>query len=246
MSTYIYNDLGVNAESLQNTINLMKDIAGGDIQLINHQDVRSGAWTKDASLIIMPGGADLGYVEKLNGKGNAVIKRYVQEGGAYLGICAGAYYASQYIEFDKGSELEVCGARELAFFPGKSIGPHLAKYDYLSYSGARLAMLTLSHEFSAENVIVYYNGGGYFAQTETAKNTRVLAWYKTDDIDSQAAIVRVQIGKGCAILSGVHFEYSPELLDKSDKYLSPLIPELYQANASRKRLAHQLLANIKF
>lgn len=245
MKTYIYNDHGVNIESLKNTISLIEDVVGADVQLINHQAVICGLWTQDASLIIMPGGADLGYVEKLNGKGNAVIKRYVEEGGTYLGICAGAYYASKSIEFDIGGELEVCGDRELAFFPGKSVGPYLAKYDYLSQSGARLAQLTLNDEFSDKHAVVYYNGGGYFADAETAKNTQVLAWYKTEYANSQAAIVRVKVGKGYAILSGVHFEYSPELMDNSDKYLSPLIPELDKANASRTRLVHQLLANLK-
>jgi glutamine amidotransferase-like uncharacterized protein len=237
MRTYIYNDLGVSAEALRNTIYLMEDIEGSDVTIINHQDIISGTWTNDASLLIMPGGADLGYAEKLNGKGNAVIKRYVEGGGAYLGICAGAYYASQFVEFDMGGEQEVSGHRELAFFPGKAVGPHLAKYDYLSHSGARLAQLTLNSKFSDNNAVVYYNGGSYFAEAETAANTQVLAWYKTN----HAAIIRVQVGQGQAILSGVHFEYAPELLDNSDEYLAPLIPELLKTNSTRQRLAQQII-----
>ncbi len=241
MRTYIYNDLGVDAEALRNTINLMEDIGDSDVHLINHQDIISGTWTHDASFLIMPGGADLGYAEKLNGEGNAIIKRYVQGGGAYLGICAGAYYASQFVEFDKGGELEVSGHRELAFFPGKAVGPHLAKYDYLSRSGARLALLTLNSEFSDKSALVYYNGGGYFADAESLPNTQVLAWYKTN----HAAIIRVQVGQGQAILSGIHFEYAPELLDSSDEYLALLIPELCKANPTRKRMAKQIVASLK-
>jgi len=73
-------------------------------------------WTKDAALFIMPGCADLYYVENLNSKGNKIIKNYVMSGGSFLVICAGAYYASKSVEFDKNRPLKVFGNRELSFF----------------------------------------------------------------------------------------------------------------------------------
>ena len=54
--------------------------------------------------------------------GNERIREYVSKGGKYLGICAGGYYASSYVEFEKSTTLEVLGDRELSFFPGKAIG----------------------------------------------------------------------------------------------------------------------------
>lgn len=245
MTIYIYNDLGVDPGALCHTINFVKDHSYKRPQLINHHEIIAGTWIEDAALLIMPGGADLGYVNKLNGAGNAAIRDYVQNGGAYLGICAGAYYASKFIEFDIGGKQEISGSRELAFFPGKSIGPHLAQYDYLSYSGARLAPLTLSHEFSDQTAVFYYNGGGYFADAETYDNTKVLAWYQTANAIAMPAIIQMQSGKGQVILSGVHFEYAPELLDSSDLYLAPIIPELYKTNPARKRLVQHLMAGLK-
>lgn len=56
---------------------------------------------------IVAGGADLAYCAQLNGAGNAVIRRYVSSGGAYLGLCAGAYYACRRVEFEPGGPLEV-------------------------------------------------------------------------------------------------------------------------------------------
>ena len=93
------------------------------IKTINAKNVIEGKWTKKAVLFIMPGGADLPYLKKLNGPGNKIIKDFVTHGGAYLGICAGSYYGASYVEFDKGGKLEVLGNRELAFFEGKAIGP---------------------------------------------------------------------------------------------------------------------------
>ena len=39
-------------------------------------------------MLVMPGGADLGYCRTLNGAGNRRIEQFVRRGGAYLGFCA--------------------------------------------------------------------------------------------------------------------------------------------------------------
>jgi hypothetical protein len=43
---------------------------------------------------------------------------FVRGGGAYLGLCAGAYYATARVVFEPGTPMEVVGDRALAFFPG--------------------------------------------------------------------------------------------------------------------------------
>jgi biotin---protein ligase len=55
---------------------------------------------------------------------------FVKGGGAYLGICAGAYYASERVEFEAGTALTVEGPRELAFFTGTALGSVVPDYDY--------------------------------------------------------------------------------------------------------------------
>jgi glutamine amidotransferase-like uncharacterized protein len=47
---------------------------------------------------------------------------FVEGGGSYLGLCAGAYYGCSRVEFETGGAMEVVGARELAFFPGVARG----------------------------------------------------------------------------------------------------------------------------
>jgi hypothetical protein len=47
---------------------------------------------------------------------------FVNSGGSYLGLCAGAYYACSSVQFEQGSRLQVLGDRELAFFPGIACG----------------------------------------------------------------------------------------------------------------------------
>jgi len=40
-------------------------------------------------------------------KGNKLIREYVEQGGMYLGLCAGGYYGAQKVEFEVGTPLEV-------------------------------------------------------------------------------------------------------------------------------------------
>lgn len=69
----------------------------------------------------MPGGADLPYCKKLNGEGNRRIRQFIEQGGAYLGICAGAYYGCAELNF-VGRDYSVNGNRELALFNGIAKG----------------------------------------------------------------------------------------------------------------------------
>jgi biotin--protein ligase len=73
-----------------------------------------------ATLLAIGGGYDLGYIRALKTDGLHNIKTYVERGGSYLGICAGAYLVCRRIEFDKGGKLEICQPRDLGFFPGMS------------------------------------------------------------------------------------------------------------------------------
>jgi glutamine amidotransferase-like uncharacterized protein len=216
---YVYNDDGVSENSLQQTLSTFKKhLSNYKVQTINALEVIEGKWIKKAVLFIMPGGADLPYTKKLNGKGNAVIKNFVRNGGKYLGICAGAYYGTSYIEFDKKGELEVSGERELSFLKGKAVGPALAKYDYKNNSGARPAKIKLK---TTEEIISYFNGGCFFETNQL--NVIVLGLYSEIN---KPAVIYMRYGKGDVVLSGVHLEYNPILMDKSDPYLKEIIPQI--------------------
>ena len=79
----------------------------------------AGRWIESAALLVIGGGYDLGFLRALGPDGAALVKSYVETGGSYLGLCAGAYFASAQVTFDKGGDLEVCGPRPLGFFPGE-------------------------------------------------------------------------------------------------------------------------------
>jgi biotin--protein ligase len=235
---YVYNDAGVSEESLIQSLSTFTNLVNKKytIKTIDATEVKQGKWIPNAALFILPGGADVPYTKKLNGLGNQQIKKYVNNGGAFLGICAGAYYAASYVEFDKKGPLKVLGDRELKFFDGKAIGPILAPYDYKTQSGSRAAEISTIFT-KVPKTVVFYNGGGFFENAEKFSNTKIIANYN----NNLPAIIFIKYGKGKAVLSGVHFEYNPASLDREDAYIKQIIYQLNKFNTSRKVLLEQLL-----
>lgn len=247
---YIYAGPGASTENirhLQYMLNAVVDLSQYSIQTIDAADTKYSSWEIDTALLIMPGGADLPYMHTLNGIGNQKIRDFVNNGGSYLGICAGAYYSGSYVSFALKTAIEVKGPRELAFFEGTVEGPLLAPYDYRSNSGCRAAKLTwegLEGFEEGTQFEVFYNGGGYFEATPQNQGTyKTLANYGPS-FDSKPAIIEVKVGSGTVILSGPHWEYSPMLLDSTDLYFKELIPVLLEANDQRLLLAKHLLKRL--
>lgn len=172
------------------------------------------------ALLVFPGGADLGYCRTLNGEGNHRIRRYVSNGGSYLGFCAGGYYGSSKCEFEPDNpDLAVVGSRELEFYPGVCRGLAFPGFVYHSEAGARAADLKIHKKaFEGDNLALpenfksYYNGGGVFCDATLFENrgVEILASY-TEDLhvdsdDGKAAVVYRKIGQGNVVLTGPHPE----------------------------------------
>lgn len=196
----IYNDEGVGEFGLKCLQEFYRD---DDVWLANAEAIIDGRVLGLADIFVMPGGADLPYAAKLNGAGNDNIRAYVEEGGTYLGICAGAYFGSREIEWHKGREDEICAPRELAFAPVTAIGsiPDLAQlYDETLNSAAIVTLSTGAQAF--------YNGGCMF---RGKGGFEVIARYESLP-QKPPAIIAADVDEGRAILSGVHFEITPALL----------------------------------
>lgn len=242
-TVYIYAGPGVSQSSLsqtEHTMNLFLNSRYSIEQILPEQIIHD-KWEEQAALLVIPGGADIPYMNALNGNGNRKIRAYVENGGAFLGICAGGYYGGHFVDFARRTDLEVVGERELSFFPGIVRGPILADYDYRNESGARAAKVVWKGAKEA-HFTVYYNGGGAFVDAGQHSNITILASYDTQGED--AAIVECQVGSGKAILSGVHFEYDPDLMDSDDPYLQQIIPTIKEENSQRLLLIQHLLKRL--
>jgi glutamine amidotransferase-like uncharacterized protein/biotin transporter BioY len=175
------------------------------------------------ALLVFPGGADVPYCGALHGAGTARIRAWVeQNGGAYLGLCAGAYFGAAQCDFERGTPLEVRGARELAFFPGAAVGSVVPGFEYASEAGAaavhvRFAAATAAQQQPAldDECVAYANGAPAFVLPPDggAAGVTVLARYAEGALGGGApAAVRCAVGAGCAVLCGPHPEMAPRWL----------------------------------
>lgn len=204
--------------------------------LLTAAAIATTPWQKKYSLFIMPGGRDRPYHAALQGPGCRHIRHFVEEGGTYIGLCAGAYFGAKEVQFDQGFPLEVSEERELSFFSGVAVGPAYGKgsFDYHSQKGARAAKLTTPYG----SFHTYYNGGCTFLGDFS--NCRILARYA--DLPRQPpAILECQVGKGKAILSGVHIETDANTLDPQDPFLREIIPLLLDSEPLRKQMWEKLM-----
>ena len=218
---YIYNGPGVSLNALGHTKRFFQKI-GLQICEISPLQVIEGGWEEKAALFVLPGGADIPYRKELNGVGNQRIRSFVEKGGAFLGICAGSYYAGAFVDFDAPPFVQE--KRELSFFPGVVKGPVFEGYDPNSLQGARAVIL----KWGDETCPFFYHGGGHFVDADRMENVSVIASYDTQKQES--AIIQCSVGKGQAILSAVHFEYDPILFSI-----------LEERNEDRLRLSVQLM-----
>jgi glutamine amidotransferase-like uncharacterized protein len=240
----IYVDQGVSGEALRQTVKSLQQELDLNFHTLKRKDAKSlisEAWEKETALVIMPGGSDIFYHSALDGLGTRKLRKFVESGGAYLGLCAGAYFASDAIEFEKGGRLQVCGKRSLELFPGLAIGPAYGpgKYSYENEQGVEAAQIS----WGDEECFAYYNGGCYFDSPHKFSNVRVLSSYL--NLENQpAAVIECSVGKGRALLSGVHIEFSSALLGRGGRYLERILPQLEQGEKKRRMIFREVLKGL--
>lgn len=233
---FVYRDEGVGTFSYKALMRSLKKAplsSDFEVKTITSKEVIEGEWRQECRLILFPGGRDSPYHELLKGKGAQEIRTFVEQGGRYFGICAGAYFGSQKVVFEKGTPNELEGERELGFFSGEAIGtlPHLEDYSYEGHLSA------CPHPISYEekSVYVYYNGGCTFTRAEEIPDIEVLSYYLEGE--KCPAIIECSVGEGKAILSGVHIEVQAVLCKNEEK----LFEDLKSTEEQREHFFHQLL-----
>ncbi|QGA17112.1 hypothetical protein EYB26_004782 [Talaromyces marneffei] len=230
LNVLVYSDHGSTVESVRHCLYTLRRLLAPNYAVIpiTADMLIKEPWLSTCAMLVMPGGADLGYCVSLNGAGNRRITQFVQNGGAYLGFCAGGYYGSRRCEFEVGDKkMQVIGERELAFFPGICRGSAFEGFVYSSEAGARAVEVKVSKSaLSSDGTLPetfhsYYNGGGVFVDAETYadEGVEILASYTEElAVDSgkgAAAVIYRKIGDGAAVLTGPHPEFAAVNLNKS-------------------------------
>jgi len=184
---------------------------------------------KDVKILVIPGGRSLPYYTSLGEKGNQAIIDFVRQGGVYLGVCAGAYYAAKQTFFAQGTPNALTLDGPLCFFPGDAVGP-VFQADQFGYQSEAGAVIT-SVFWGQKDYQSYFNGGCYF---KASNPDYILATYAENGLP---AIVSFPYHQGHVVLSGVHPELEAKAIPEDNKVLQRA---LQQADMSRRELLEKL------
>lgn len=174
-------------------------------ELFDEQDAIDGSINQDFDLIWFPGGFAAEYKYLIPNHEN--IRLFVEEGGIFVGSCAGAYYASSVLRW-----LGTDHPYPLELFEGKAVGPLAGEIGW-----GEIAKLSLEpgHPVNAEfdaTLDVYYFDGPYFEAYDSS-SVQILARYA---INNEPAVIVGRYETGKYLLLGPHPElggYTPESPD---------------------------------
>ncbi len=157
--------------------------------------------------IYFPGGDADDYVAELTKGGIDNIRNFVNSGGGYIGICAGAEFASDVLIWN-GVSIEY----PLKLFHGQAIGP----YDEIArYPVYDMTMVTLNSENiinknePAERSVLYFGGTSFHPYDNSSIN--IIATY--NELNNLPAAINFNYGNGKVVLIGPH----PEIDEESDR-----------------------------
>lgn len=252
LNVLIYSGPGTCEFSVKQTLRTLKRFlkSSYDVKLVESNVLRNDRipWEENCALFVLPGGRDLAYLDEFRGSNFiSKLRQNVLQGKLkYLGICAGAYFAADRIEFEIGrKDYEISGERPLKLIETCAMGTLKNCTNKFFYStdplatssqiNASLQAVTIKFNdyHDSEKIIkMAYNGGCYFPN----ESKGIFAKYDSDE----AAILLTE--KFC--LSGVHFEYDPIDCLSEDFGSKTVFSELMKYENDRKELIKTILKRL--
>lgn len=159
----------------------------------------------------LPGASHADYDTKLGADNIAALRRFVMDGGKFMGICAGAYYACAQIDWYEHDRTRARRKQPgIDFFNYHARGP-IRDLIYepggdTSYAHVAPAHITLANGLK---MAAMYWGGPHLAANDphAAQTTQDRVIARFDDLAGKPpAILMRDIGLGRAIISSVHPE----------------------------------------
>ena len=249
----IYNDVGVfNIHPLKTALetyfkNNIEIDTISSTEIVNNTKL-----TNDILALFIPGGIANKYFEKIGIKGNKNIQNYIKNGGIYFGICGGAYYACNKVEFENDiPELKIEAEYNLNLINALAKGTLYKELGIqpFSHSSKSTAIVDIEDEKTKNLSSAVYHGGPFFDLIE--KNCQIIANYKLKSGKKLPAILQKTYGKGKVIISGVHFEYNLENLENIILYTnktnshSEILKKIKLKEDKRQTLFKQLMQKIR-
>ena len=203
----LYDDAGAFGKGVPNTTEILTK-AGCQVTIFKAQDIAKGVLEKK-DVVIFAGGSGSKEAGSIGDAGREAVKKFVQDGGGYLGICAGAYLACSKFSWSLG----LLDAQTVSSKWQRGRGDVEME---ITPAGERLTTLPAARR------TVHYGNGPILkpaGRTDLAPY-EPLAFYRTELAENDTpigamvntpAIVRGQFGKGRVLISSPHPEQTPGL-----------------------------------
>jgi glutamine amidotransferase-like uncharacterized protein len=189
----VYDGDGACKEGCWQSAALMAERLGFTVRFIN-----ATTWSEekfqDAALWIHPGGKSATAAATMTADQKLRLRKFVADGGGYVGFCAGAFIASAGIRKAKGDVLKLVETFQLV--------PLVATL----YPEKRAEALIFPIHWMGSDRYLYWEGGPYFEiEKDTPSAVEIIARYPS----GEPVTVRNHYGKGRVYVTGLHPE-APE------------------------------------
>ncbi|EDY16860.1 biotin apo-protein ligase-related protein-like protein [Chthoniobacter flavus Ellin428] len=203
----LYEDAGAAGKGVPYTKAILTQ-AGCTVTVFKAEDLSHGV-LENKDVVVFTGGSGSKEGNSIGDAGREVVKKFVREGGGYLGICAGAYLACSKFTWSLG----LLDAQTVSQKWRRGRGDVEME---LTPEGQRLTALP------AEKKTVRYDNGPIIKPAGRTDLTpyEPLALFRTEMAENgtpagvmvnSPAIVKGQFGKGRVIISSPHPEQTPGL-----------------------------------
>jgi glutamine amidotransferase-like uncharacterized protein len=200
----LYEDAGASGKGVPCVCSELGKCDGVNVTKVSGAQIREGI-LKHFDVVVFTGGGASTQAKTLGDTGRANVKKFVEQGGGYMGICAGAYLACNGFDWAVG----VLDAKTVSSKWQRGMG--MVQIELTPAGQKLLSQTGKNFEVKYENGPIITHGKGALPEFKT------LAMYRTEKAENgtpvgvmvnSPAIVTSTCGKGRVVVISPHPEQS--------------------------------------
>lgn len=167
--------------------------------------------------LIMPGGESIQYLGELKAEGGEMIRKYVEDGGGYIGICAGAFYATSHREGGNATGPYGIGILKGTAYDGTAL--HIPPFIEGMMDFPFTPVGALSGLLSRYRIVMF--GGPSFRFTAEEAAAKKIQVYARIEKLNEPMMLTLHYGRGKVFLSGPHLEIEENRTNWGKEFTDP-------------------------